>query len=198
MGVADDMLHRVRGKGRGFVFTVRDFDDLGTRAALDQALARLTHAGTIRRLDRGVYDFPRIHPVVGPMWPSTDAVAQAVARRTGSHLKGSGPLAANLLGLTTQVPAQTTYLTDGPSRSVHVGKLVVDIRHAGRVDMLLSDTLAGLVITALRYLGRDAVDAGTLKRLSGTLDSKNKRKLRSVKPQLPAWLAAAVDQIAAA
>ncbi|MEQ1569884.1 MAG: DUF6088 family protein [Myxococcota bacterium] len=198
MAVADDMLHRVRGKGRGFVFTVRDLDDLGTRAALDQALARLARTGVIRRLDRGVYDFPRLHPVVGPMWPSADAVAQAVARQTGSHLKGSGPLAANLLGLTTQVPAQTTYLTDGPSRSVHVGKLLVDIRHAGRVDMLLPDTVAGLVITALRYLGRDAVDEDTLKRLSGTLDAPNKRKLRSVKPQLAAWLGAAVDRIAAA
>ena len=198
MALADDILHRVRGKGRGFVFTVRDLDDLGSRAGLDQALSRLARAAAIRRLDRGVYDFPRLHPVAGPMWPSADAVAQAVARQTGSHLKGSGPLAANLLGLTTQVPARTTYLTDGPSRSVHVGKLVVDIRHAGRVDMLLPDGLAGLVITALRYLGRDAVDADMLKRLSTNLDSANKKKLVSVKRQLPGWLSVAVDQIAAA
>lgn len=198
MALADDILHRVRGMGRGFVFTVRDFDDLGSRAGLDQALSRLARANAIRRLDRGVYDLPRLHPVAGPLWPSADAVAQAVARQTGSHLKGSGPLAANLLGLTTQVPARTTYLTDGPSRSVQVGKRVVDVQHAGRVDMLLPDDLAGLVITALRYLGRDAVDDDLLKRLSSTLDSANKKKLVSVKRQLPGWLGVAVDQIAAA
>jgi hypothetical protein len=198
LAVSDDILRRIRGKGRGFVFTVRDLEDLGTRAALDQALARLTDAGAIRRLDRGVYDFPRIHPVVGPMWPSADSVAQAVARQTGSHLKSSGPLAANLLGLSTQVPAHAMYLTDGPSRRVHVGHLVVELRHAGRVDMLLPDTLAGVIITALHYLGRDAVREDTLTRLAGILDAADKKKLRSVKPQLPAWLGWAVDQIAAA
>ncbi len=197
MALTDDILRRVRGKGRGYVFTVRDLDDLGSRAGVDQALARLARAAMIRRLDRGVYDFPNLHPVVGPMWPSAHAVAEAVARRTGSNLKGSGAFAANLLGLSTQVPAQTTYLTDGPSRSVHIGRLVVDIQHADRVDMLLPGTLAGLVITALRFLGRDVVDADTLKRLAVTLDAKNKKKLKAVKRQLPGWLGLAIDQIAA-
>ena len=184
--------------GRGFVFTAGDLDDLGTRASLDQALARMASAGTIRRLDRGVYDFPRLHPVAGLLWPSADRVAEAIARRTGSHLKSSGPVAANLLGLTTQVPAHATYLTDGASRTVQIGKLIVAIQHAGRVDMLLPGTRAGLAITALRYLGRAAVSTDTLRRLSDALDGIDKRRLRAVKKQLPAWLGVAVDQIAAA
>src|SRR5687768_12871358 len=98
VALADDILRRLRGKGRGAVFTARDLDDLGQRAAVDQALARMVRAGAIRRLDRGLYDFPAVHPTIGVLWPSADKVAQAVARQTGSHLKASGPLSANLLG----------------------------------------------------------------------------------------------------
>ncbi len=197
MALADDILYRLRGAGRGFVFTARDLDGLASRAGVDHALARMARVGTIRRLDRGVYDFPRVHPVVGPLWPSADAVAAAVARQSGSRLKGTGAVAANLLGLSTQVPARSAFLTDGPSRVVQVGKLTVDIRHAGRVDMLLPGTQAGLVITALRYLGCDGVSPDALGHLSSRLSETDKNKLRKVKKQLPGWLGAAVDRIAA-
>ncbi len=198
MALTDDILHRVRGHGLGFVFSARDFLDLGSRAAVDQALARMARGGEIRRIDRGLYDLPRVHPRVGALWPSADDVAQAVARQTGSHVKASGPLAANALGLTTQVPAQATYLTDGPSRTVQVGRLRVALRHAGRTDMLLPDTTAGLAIVALRYLGRDGVSSDVLGRLASKLDDVDKKRLRRVRRQLAGWLGTTVDQLAAA
>src|SRR5688572_2529330 len=128
--VAASILRRIRGKGRGAVFTAADFADLGSRAAIDQALTRLAKSGQIRRLDRGVYDLPRIHPSVGPLWPAADDVAQALANQTASQLQLSGPTAANTLGLSTQVPAHVEYLTDGPSRKVVVGRLSVKLKHA--------------------------------------------------------------------
>lgn len=196
VAIADTILHRIRGHGRGFVFTARDFLDLGSRAAVDQALARLVAAATIRRIDRGVYDLPRLHPRVGPLWPSADAVARAIARQTNSHIKGSGPVAVNALGLTTQVPANPVFLTDGPSRRVHLGNLLVVLRHAGRVEMLLPDSMAGLVIVALRYLGRDAVSAPELlDRLARRLDDTDKTRLRNVRKQLPGWLGLVVDRL---
>lgn len=198
MAVADDILHRVRGHGRGFVFSARDFLDLGSRAAVDQALTRMARARQIRRIDRGLYDLPRVHPRVGPLWPSADLVARALARQTDSHMKASGPLAANVLGLTTQVPAQATYLTDGPSRTVQVGRLQVSLRHAGRTDMLLPDTAAGLAIVALRYLGRSGVSPEVIRRLASTLDDADKLRLQRVRRQLPGWLGATVDQLATA
>jgi hypothetical protein len=197
MAVADTILHRVRGHGRGFVFTAKDFLDVGSRAAVDQALARLSAGDDIRRIDRGVYDLPRLHPKVGPLWPSADAVARAIARQTDSHIKGSGPVAVNALGLTTQVPATPVFLTDGPSRRVHLGKLLVELRHAGRVDMLLPDSTAGLVIVALRYLGRHAVSDDTLRHIDVVLGDDDRMQLRRVRKQVPGWLGTALDQLAA-
>ncbi len=197
MPVASSILRRVNGRGRGAVFTAQDFIDVGSRDAVDQALARLARAGQIRRVDRGVYDLPRTHPKVGPMWPSADAVAQAVAKQTDSHLQVSGAAAANALGLSTQVPAQVEYLTDGPSRNIHVGKLLVQLKHAGRVDMLLPQSRAGMAIVALRHLGRNAASMSVLQRLATTLDSADKKQLSRVRPRLPGWLGSAVDAVIA-
>jgi len=195
MTVASTILRRVNGRGPGAVFTAQDFFDFGSRDAVDQALARLTRIGRIRRIDRGVYDLPRTHPKIGPMWPSAYAVAQAVAKQTDSHLQVSGAAAANALGLSTQVPAKVEYLTDGPSRSVHIGKLLVSLKHAGRVDMLLPQTRAGMAIVALRHLGRNATSEAVLQQLAATLDRADKQKLSRVRLRLPGWLGLAVNKV---
>ena len=197
MALTNDILRRVRGHGRGHVFSARDLLDLGSRDAVDQALSRLARDGQIRRIDRGLYDLPRLHPRIGPLWPSADTVARALARQTDSHIKASGPLAANALGLSTQVPAKTVYLTDGPARKVHVGRLQVALRHAGRVDMLLPDTKAGLAIVALKYLGRDGASPEVLDQLAVTLNDADKARLLKVRRKIPGWLGAVVEQVAA-
>lgn len=194
MAVANKILRRVKGKGPGAVFTATDFADLGSRDAVDQALARLARSGSIRRVDRGVYDLPRTHPVMGPVWPSADVVARAVAKQTGSQLKVSGAAAANALGLSTQVSSKVEYLTDGPSRNVRVGKLAVRLKNAGLVDMLLPQTRAGMAIVALRHLGKNAAPA-VVPRLAATLDDVDKKNLLKARSRLRGWLGAAVDQI---
>ena len=83
---ASRALRRIRAKGRGWVFVPTDFLDLGARSAVDAALARLVDAGTIRRIGRGVYDFPKVHPRFGARTPSVDAVASAVARSNGESI----------------------------------------------------------------------------------------------------------------
>lgn len=124
--VPDRIMRRARARGRGGVFTPTDFLDVAARSTVDQALSRLAKNGKLRRLARGLYDFPKVHPQLGPLSPTPDNVAQALARETGSHVQIAGARAANALGLSTQVPAKNTYLTDGPSRRVVLGKRVVD------------------------------------------------------------------------
>src|SRR5260370_32475786 len=95
--VSPQILKRIRAKGRGAVFTAKDFLDLGSRATIDQCLSRLTRSGTIRRLGRGLYDFPRVSPRLGPLSPPPDVVAKVLARKSDSRLQLSGPRAANAL-----------------------------------------------------------------------------------------------------
>ena len=111
--IQDDILERIRGQGRGKVFTPKDFLDLGSRDAADQSLSRLVKGGEIQRLGRGLYHFPRMNERLGiALGPDLDEIAEALARQTGSRVVPSGAVAANRLGLSTQVPAKPVYLTD--------------------------------------------------------------------------------------
>ena len=112
------VLGRVKAGRPGAVFTTKAFGDLGKRASVDQALSRLARAGKIRRLSRGVYDFPKTHPALGSLSPDPDAVAKAIADQAGYRLQPTPARAANALGLSSQVPAQIVYLTDGSSRKI--------------------------------------------------------------------------------
>ena len=104
------------------MFTPADFVDLAGRAAVDQTLSRLAKASTLRRLARGVYLYPQQHRSLGELRPSAEVIAKALAGRDRTRLQPSGAYAANLLGLSEQVPMKVVFLTDGPSRLVRVGQ----------------------------------------------------------------------------
>jgi hypothetical protein len=144
-------MKRARVGGRGGVFTPKDFLDVAARAPVDQALSRLAKGGKLRRLAHGLYDFPKVHPKLGPLSPAPDDVARALARETEVQIVGAR--AANALGRSSQVPAKSVYLTDGPSRRVVLGRRVVDLRHASPKHLIAPGSPAGTVVQALRHLG---------------------------------------------
>jgi hypothetical protein len=195
--VSDRIMKRARAGGRGSVFTPSDFLDVAGRAAVDQALSRLAKGGKLRRLARGLYDFPKVHPKLGPLSPAPDMVAQALARETGSQVQIAGARAANALGLSTQVPAKSTYLTDGPSRRVVLGKRVVDLRHASPKHLIAPGSPAGTVVQALRHVG--AVRAADVARIAARqLSANDKKTLASTAVQAPAWMRPTLISIASA
>ncbi|MGY3281234.1 DUF6088 family protein [Bradyrhizobium sp. S3.7.6] len=188
-------MKRAHAGGRGGVFTPSDFLDVAGRAAVDQALSRLVRGGKLRRLARGLYDFPKLHPKLGPLSPAPDDVAQALARETGSQVQIAGARAANALGLSTQVPAKNNYLTDGPSRRVVLGKRVVDLRHASPKHLIAPGSFAGTVVQALRHLG--PVRATDVVRVAGRrLSASDKKTLAKGAVRAPAWMRPTLVSIA--
>jgi hypothetical protein len=193
--VPDRVMRRVRASGRGSVFTPSDFLTVAARSAVDQALSRLVKGGQLRRLARGLYDFPKVHPKLGPLSPAPDDVAQALARETGSQVQIAGARAANALGLSTQVPAQSTYLTDGPSRRVVLGKRVVDLRHASPKHLIAPGSPAGTVVQALRHVG--PIRAADVAQVAAhRLSANDKKTLASTAVQAPAWMRPTLVSIA--
>lgn len=195
VSVPDRVMRRVRASGRGSVFTPSDFLAVAARSSVDQALSRLVKGGQLRRLARGLYDFPKVHPKLGALSPAPDDVAQALARETGSQVQIAGARAANALGLSTQVPAQSTYLTDGPSRRVVLGKRVVDLRHASPKHLIAPGSPAGTVVQALRHVG--PVRAADVAQVAARrLSANDKKTLASTAVQAPAWMRPTLVSIA--
>ncbi|MFQ5514850.1 MAG: DUF6088 family protein [Myxococcota bacterium] len=194
--VQDQIWARVRRKGRGHVYVPSDFLDLGSRAAVDQALGRLVRSQKLRRVTRGVYDYPTQHSQLGMVPPSLHRVAQAIARSTGSRLQISGAQAANTLGLSTQLPAQLVYLTDGPTRTVAVGNRKIHFRHASPRTLAGAGSVVGAVLQAFRFLGPQAFDDAAVRKVRRAVSTKDRGMLQGAINQAPAWMRGALAAIA--
>lgn len=182
------MLTAIRSLGRGSVFVPSDFVRIGSRASVDTALHRFLRNKIIRRLARGVYDFPQEHPVLGPLQPSVEAIAQALAGRDRTRIQPAGAYAANLLGLSEQVPAKAVFLTDGPSRTIKIGSTTIQLRRTTPRNMTAAGRLSGLLIQALRELGKEHLTEARQAHLKRTLPADQRRELLKDIPLAPAWM----------
>ncbi len=195
MSTVNHMMRKIRAKQRGWVFTPRDFLDAGTRAAVDQVLSRLAKQGVIRRLDRGVYDFPKQHATLGPLSPSADHLAQAIGAQTGDTVFPSGAAAANLLGLSTQVPAKPVYLTNGRSRTKKIAGRTIVLKHARVPVMDRISGKANFALQALSYLGKDNIDDRIIQQCAKQLDDHDMKDLTTSAAHVPGWMADTILRI---
>ena len=191
------VLDRIQNHGSGWVFTPADFADLGSSQAVRLALMRHERKATIRRLTRGLYDVPRRHRKLGPLAPSPDAVAKALQSRDASKLQPTGAYAANLLGLSDHVPAKIIFYTDGRPRTVQIGKQQIILKRRSSRAMATAGRTSGLVIQALEFIGRDAIDGEVLSQLRRRLRSEDREALASDARYAPEWIAKILRAIAA-
>jgi len=182
------ILSRIYGHGRGWVFTPNHFKDLGSRNAIASALKRQKQTGRIRQLARGVYDYPKTDSELGILEPSMDDIANALAGRDAVRLQPTGAYAANLLGLSTQVPMKITYLTDGLPKTVTVGKRQIVLKRTTPRNMAMTGRVSGLVAQALKHLGKEHVNDSVITRLKNRLDESARVQLLKDIRFVPAWI----------
>jgi hypothetical protein len=188
---------KIWAKHRGWVFSAKEFANLGPRTAVDQALFRLQSSGEVRRIARGIYEYPKVHPRIGILSPSPEAVARAVAVKTNSRVMISGATAANLLGLSTQVPSQNVFLTDGRSQRIRIGNQLVVLKHVAPSKMIGAGTEAGTVIQAVRFLGRHAIGEIPVESLSKKIPVSVKTEIERLAPGAPVWLQPTLARLSA-
>ena len=194
--IDNKIFKRICRRGRGSVLVPGDFLDIGSRQAVDLALHRLAKKGEIRRLARGVYDFPKLHPALGLLSPSADTIAQALAGRDRTRLQPAGAYAANMLGLSDQVPAKAVFLTDGPSRTVKIGPMTIQLRRTTPRNMAAAGRVSGLVIQALRELGEMHITRARIDHLKRTLPAAKRRELLNDLQLAPAWMHSILRELA--
>jgi hypothetical protein len=187
----------IYGHGRGWVFTPRDLTQLGDPRSVGMALTRLSRKGIIRQLARGLYDYPIDHPALGRVAASADAVAKALVSRDSVRLQPSGAYAANVLGLSDQVPMKIVFLTDGSSRRVKLGQREIILKHTTPRNVATAGRKSGTVIQALRYLGQCQIDAQVLAILRRQLNDADKAQLLKDLKYAPAWIADTFRRLAA-
>jgi len=187
---------RIRRKGPGWAFTPADFFDLGTPPAVGMTLLRLTKAGAIRRLGRGLYDAPKTHPNLGRLNTRPEAIVAAISRREGTDFQEHEAYAANRLGLSEQVPARLIYLTPGRSRTVKAGPTTIELRHRTARKLTALHRMSAMVFAALRGIGKANVTPERVAPLRNRLRPDDRLRLLRDLSKAPAWMHPFLRQIA--
>lgn len=187
--------NRITDHGRGWCFTPIHFSDLGGDASIRKALSQLQKQNVIRRLVQGVYDYPKMHDVLGLIPPDLNEVAKAIAEKNGVQIQPAGAYAANLVGLSVQVPGRIIFLTEGPSRRVKIGNQEIIFKKATKKVMSSAGTREGLLIQALKNLGKDHIDQTARMQISKFLKGSTEKEVRQNMKFAPAWIRALVFEI---
>jgi hypothetical protein len=177
MDAKERIQEHIKQQGLEKAFTAKDLVSVAARGTIDVTLSRLVKAGAIRRIGRGLYDSPRHSELLGQaVPPDIDQAAQAIARKHRWTITPDGATAANMLGLSQQVPAKIIYLSDGPTRQISVGRRKISFRHASPKDLKMPHYSSRLITQALRFLGKENVAPGVIERLRNNISQEDKER----------------------
>jgi hypothetical protein len=195
--IEQKILSRIYGNGRGWTFSQADFADLAARSTIDSTLHRREHEGVIRRVIRGIYDYPRHSTALeGPTSPSIDQVAHALARKFAWRIQPEGATAQNLLGLSTQVPARVVYLSDGPDRSYTVGRTKLTFEHTALKEAGFKLPESRLTVQALKAFGEGRITPKVIAQIRRQFDPALRQRILLDTKTATGWVYAAIQEIA--
>lgn len=194
----EKVLARIRARGHGWAFSSNDFIRDFSRQQIDHALSDLAHVGAIRRVCRGIYDYPKFSELLQQqLSPDFDQVAQALARKFNWRIHPPGDMALNLLGISTQVPGRPVYLSDGPSRQYVLGNLTLEFKKAALRELCFKYRESSLVVLALKALGRERLDESVIATIRARLDEGARKRVLEDAESATGWVYEVIKQICA-
>jgi hypothetical protein len=167
---------------------VDDFLDYGNPESVKKALLRLKEKEILARLAHGIYLYPKVDKELGVLFPSTEEIAKAIARRDKARIVPTGVQALNKLGLSTQVTMKVVYLTDGAARTVKVGKRTITFKKTSPKNLLVKGEISGLAIQALKTIGQNKIDEKTIEKIQAILKNEKKENIINDAKLSPAWI----------
>lgn len=178
------------------VFVASDFSHIAPINTIRQCLSRLEKSQQIVRIMRGVYYQPAYSELLQEYEaPSPHHVAMALARNFGWTIAPSGAAALNMLGLSTQVPARWSFVSDGPYRSFSFGNITMEFKHCSSKEISGMSDKTALVIQAIKALGKESINEGSLQRIRRNLSNEEKIVLLEEAKRTTAWIYEAIKII---
>jgi len=187
---------RICGKGHLWSFTDRDFWDMGSRGAVRIALVRLVEKGKIRRVIRGLYDYPKFSEMLNTqLGTDLHQAAQALTRKFSWQIQPSENVALNVLGISTQVPGRAVYYSNGPSREYQIGNRELIFKKTALKHTNFKYPQSGLVVQALEGLTKDRVDDRVMRKIRDNFDKSTLQKILSDTRSVKGWVYDCIREI---
>lgn len=189
--IDDKIITKIKKRGRGVMFSSNDFIDFGEPKSILKALERMTNSKVIIRVARGIYCYPKIDKILGlgVIYPTFEDIAQYIAKRDKARIVPTGCYALNVLGLSTQVPANVVYLTDGSPRQIKLnsGKGIKFIKTAPK-NLAFKNKLAMLLTFALKEIGEENINNEQKQHIANLLKNEDKSIIEKDFGLMPAWI----------
>ncbi|MEN9303385.1 MAG: hypothetical protein RL264_1814 [Bacteroidota bacterium] len=186
--IDDKVIIKFKKAKRGSLFFVDDFLSFGTAKAVAKALERLVGKGEISRVARGVYARLEKDPILGELKPTTEKIAQAIAKRDKARIIPTGTLALNALGLSTQIPMNVVYLSDGAARKINLGRRKIIFKKTAPKNLAVIGKISSLVIQALKEIGKDKVTENEIAIVLEKLKKEEVYRLEHDIKLAPEWI----------
>jgi hypothetical protein len=187
--ISGKIRQRIKKGKTGKIFFAKDFADIGNDELINKALFRLEKNKILVRLSHGIYLYPIIDKELGIMFPAPDTIAKAIAKRDHARILPAGNHAMNLLGLSTQVPMNVVYMTDGSPRKVSIGKRKITFKKTSPRNFMYKGKIIPLIVSALKTIGKDNVTIEYINRLNDILSaSEDKQILLNDVNHASAWI----------
>ena len=186
--IDDKILVKMSKAGRGSLFFSEDFIAFGTSKAVAKTLERMVKKGEIIRVAQGIYTLQEIDPILGPIIPSTEAIAEAIRRRDKARIIPTGALALNAFGLSTQIPMNVVYLTDGAARTITVGKRKIVFKKTAPKNLAAIGEISGLAIQALKAIGKEKITEDDIMKILSHLKKEDTYRLEHDIRLAPEWI----------
>ena len=196
--IDDNIYNKLRKCGRGSLFSAKNFANVGEPKSVLKALERMTNSGVIIRVTRGIYCYPKIDKVLGQgvIYPTFEEIAQYIAKRDKARIVPTGNHALNVLGLSTQVPANVVYLTDGSPRRITLksGRGIRFIKTAPK-NLAFKNKLAMLLTFALKEIGEGNVTEEQKRHIADLLKNEDKSNIEKDYSLMPNWIQLLISRL---
>jgi len=186
----------ISGHGKGWAFSSGDLLSRFSRAQADNLLSELLKDGKIRRVSRGIYDYPKYSDFLEQnVSPDIDQVARAYARKFNWRIEILGDSALNMLGLSTQVVAKYIYLNDGANRSYDILGTTLEFKKSTLKDIGFKYKESSLMVQALKTLGKERITADVIKQIQKNIEPKMYEKILKDTQSSTTWIYETIKQI---
>lgn len=188
-GYSRQIQERIGAAAEGTVFVGPDFADIADAETIRRNLNRLAQAGILRRILRGVFEKPEYSEMLKEyVAADPEKVAKALARNYHWTIAPCGNAALNLLGLSTQVPAVWSYISDGPYKTYRWNNTTLVFKHRANKEITGLSRITILVIQALKTLGRENVTSKTIRILKSRLSKDDKTAMLQEAAESTDWV----------
>ena len=193
--IENKVLEHLKYRQRGKIYFTNDFATLGTSESIRKSLSNLVKKNILIRLTQGIYLYPKIDKDLGVLYPSVDDVCRAIAKRDKARIEPTGVFALHSLGLSTQIPVNVVYLTDGIPRKIKYGNRTIKFKKTAPKNLAMKGKVSSLVIAALKQIGKENVSQEVELQLTKALKKESVENVKHDAQLAPVWISKLIFQL---